>query len=88
MVMKQHILHHDHPIAQGCNESFVCSHDGCNTRLPNSHMGQEMPPGWTVARVEEHNADTVKIYYIYLCPSHRLTTTERQTNLFPTGATA
>ena len=51
-------------------------------RLPNSHQGQEIPPGWTVARVEEHSAGSILFYYIYLCPRHIITTTERQTSLF------
>lgn len=64
-------------------EEFTCSHDGCQERLPSSHFGQEIPPGWTVARVEEHHDNTISFYYVYLCPRHKLTSTERQTNLFP-----
>jgi len=70
------------------DEEFSCSHDGCGERLPGSHQGHEIPPGWTISRVEEHHADTISLYYVYLCPRHKLTSTDRQTNLFPLGETA
>ena len=61
---------------------FTCSHNGCNVRLPNSYQGQEIPPGWTVAHVEEHGTNHIKDYYIYLCPKHTIASAERQTRLF------
>lgn len=41
-----------------------------------------MPPGWTMARIEEYGEKTVSFYYIYLCPKHMLTSTTKQTSLF------
>lgn len=61
---------------------FECSHYGCNEHLPNNHLGQEIPPGWTVARVEEHGAVSIRFYYVYLCPKHMITSTEHQPALF------
>jgi hypothetical protein len=70
-------------------ERYTCSHVGCLARLPGSYRGTEIPPGWTVARIEEHTVTTVNLYYIYLCPRHKLTSTERQTSLpFVSGATS
>ena len=62
-------------------EQFTCSHDGCDTRLPNSYRGEEIPPGWTVGRIEEHHNATISLYYIYLCPRHKLSSMERQASL-------
>lgn len=61
---------------------FVCSHPGCHERLPGSHQGQEIPPGWTVARIEEHGKSTIKCYYLYLCPEHVIASAGRQAKLF------
>ena len=61
---------------------WICSHNKCEERLPNSHLGQEIPPGWTVGRIEEHGTNTVKRYYIYLCPRHIIATADRQGRLF------
>jgi len=64
-------------------QKFTCSHEGCDEHLPGSHQGQEIPPGWTVARVEEHGAGSIRFYYLYLCPKHMITSTERQANENP-----
>ena len=64
-------------------QKFTCSHEGCDEHLPGSHPGQEIPPGWTVARVDEHGAGSIRFYYLYLCPKHMITSTERQATLFP-----
>jgi len=69
-------------------QKFQCSHEGCNERLPGSHLYQEIPPGWTVARVEEHGTGSIKFYYVYLCPKHMITSANRQTALFPKHASA
>ena len=61
---------------------YECSHEGCDERLPNSYQNQEIPPGWTVARIEEHGTGSIQFYYIYLCPKHMISSTERQTTLF------
>ena len=68
--------------AQGQKSWYVCSHSGCGERLPGSHQGQEIPPGWTVARLEEHGKTTIKCYYLYLCSKHVVASASRQTNLF------
>ena len=65
-----------------------CSHKGCNEQLPGSHLHQEIPPGWTVARMKEHGVKSIKFYYIYLCPRHMITSANRQTNLFPNPVSA
>ena len=49
--------------------------------MPNN-QSEEIPPNWTQARVEEHSANTIKLYYIYLCPRHTIATADRQANLF------
>lgn len=65
-------------------EQFSCSHDGCQAKLPGSYRGSEVPPGWTVGRIEEHQKTTISLYYIYLCPLHKLSSVERQPSLpFP-----
>lgn len=61
---------------------FTCSHPGCEERLPGSRAGQEVPPRWTVVRVEEHASAHTLIFYLYLCPRHTLSTAERQAQLF------
>ena len=61
---------------------WICGHNGCGVRLPNSYQGREIPPGWTVAHVEEHGTNHVKDYYLYLCPKHTIASAERQTRLF------
>ena len=50
--------------------------------MPGSFQREEIPLNWTVARVEEHCANTIKLYYIYLCPRHTIATADRQANLF------
>lgn len=62
--------------------TWYCSHEGCRTRLPESFQGDEIPPGWTVACVEEHGQKTVRTSYLYLCPEHTIATASRQTRLF------
>jgi hypothetical protein len=62
-------------------EQFTCSHDGCRAILPGSYKNSEIPPGWTVGRIEEHHTTTVSLYYIYLCPLHKLASTKRQLTL-------
>jgi hypothetical protein len=62
-------------------EQFTCSHQGCQAKLPGSYRGAEIPPGWTVGRIEEHRKTTIVLYYIYLCPLHTLASMERQTSL-------
>lgn len=61
-----------------------CSHkndDGtlCSATLPR---GSHIPPGWSVARIEEYKENQVEFYYAYLCPTHMFTSTEKQTSLF------
>lgn len=42
----------------------------------------KVPAGWTVARVEEYKERSIDVYFIYLCPGHKLTTANKQTSLF------
>lgn len=63
---------------------MVCSHKGddgipCPATLPK---GSHIPPGWSVARIEEYKENQVEFYYAYLCPLHIFTSTEKQTSLF------
>jgi hypothetical protein len=44
--------------------------------------GETMPEGWTVARVEKYSKTEVSYYYLYLCPKHKIVTTEKQMELF------
>jgi hypothetical protein len=61
--------------------AWYCSHRGCRTKRP-CFPGDEVPPGWTVAHVEEHGQKTVRSFYLYLCPEHTIATASRQTRLF------
>jgi len=63
-------------------EVQCCSHDDCPERLPR---GTQFPGGWTVARVEEFGKNNVRVYYVYLCPAHVLTTVTKQISLFTSG---
>ena len=61
-------------------ERQKCGHDGCDQELPAEE--EKIPPGWTVARIEEFGTKTIRTYYVYICPQHTLATTEKQTSLF------
>ena len=62
------------------SEKQRCAHDECPSELPAD--GNKIPPGWSVARVEAYTKQNVVITYYYICPSHRLVTTDRQKSLF------
>jgi hypothetical protein len=57
---------------------LVCSHSGCVANIPrHAQIGN----GWTVGRIEENHKNTVTLYYLYLCPLHKLTSIDRQPSL-------
>lgn len=58
---------------------YPCSHPKCEAKMPE---GETMPEGWMVARIEKYSKTEVSYYYLYLCPKHKIITTERQTELF------
>jgi hypothetical protein len=60
------------------SDERACSHEGCETLFPKG----KLPEGWTVARVEFFMKTKVVVSYYYLCPSHILTSTEKQVGLF------
>jgi len=64
----------------------ACSHEGCEEALPEDES--KIPPGWTVARVEEYKVQTISLYFIYLCPKHTLATVGKQVSLFEEAPTA
>jgi hypothetical protein len=57
-----------------------CCHDGCEVCMPEAE--DKVPPGWTMARVEEYKEKTIATYFVYLCPDHKLTTANKQASLF------
>lgn len=61
-------------------EKQPCAHEGCPSELPADES--KIPPGWTVARVELYTKQNVVTVYYYVCPNHRLVTTDRQKSLF------
>jgi hypothetical protein len=63
-----------------------CCHDGCKNALPDDE--QKIPPGWTIARVEEYRDTTINVYFVYACPDHKLVTASKQTSLFDGGETS
>lgn len=56
-----------------------CVHEGCPEILPRA---PQIPPGWTVAKVEEHRDGSILTYVIYCCPGHKLATVPAQAQLF------
>jgi hypothetical protein len=42
----------------------------------------KVPAGWTIARVEEYKEKSIAVYFVYLCPDHKLTTANKQASLF------
>jgi hypothetical protein len=62
-------------------DDLVCSHFGCDTKVPGNSRSSSFPSGWTVGRIEEYHSQTITTFYIYLCPLHRLGSLARQSQL-------
>lgn len=60
-------------------ESRSCSREGCESKLP---AGTEIPPGWTVGRMENYSVERVTVYYVYICPGCVLSADKKQGQLF------
>lgn len=60
-------------------EEQRCGHEPCENKLP---AGTKIPPGWTLAIVEEYKKESIVTYHLCLCPAHTLTTVAKQTTLF------
>jgi hypothetical protein len=61
-------------------EPHRCSREDCKT--PPLPPGTSIPPGWSVARVEEFKKNKVAVYYIYACPCCVFGVAEKQESLF------
>ena len=61
------------------DESKSCSREGCESTLP---AGTEIPPGWTVGRMETYGVEKVTVYYLYICPRCVLSADKKQGQLF------
>jgi hypothetical protein len=61
-------------------EKQPCAHDSCPSELPSDE--NEIPPGWSVIRMETYTKQNVVTTYYYVCPNHRIVTTDRQKSLF------
>lgn len=60
-------------------EPRSCSRDGCESKLPS---GTEIPPGWTICRVEAYGVEKVTVYYLYICNGCVLSADKKQGQLF------
>jgi hypothetical protein len=49
--------------------------------MPRDPDGHEIPVGWTVIRLEQHNQLVITITYLYLCQHCMISTSSRQTTL-------